>query len=51
MESSLCTFIGIFTKEINCDGEKIRPQKIVIPIIQRDYAQGRNSLEINRVRK
>lgn len=51
LESSLCTFIDIFTKEIDCgDGKKICPQKIIIPIIQRDYAQGRDSVEIRRVR-
>lgn len=51
MESSLCTFIDIFKKEIDCGkGEKLCPQKIIIPIIQRDYAQGRNSAGIGRVR-
>lgn len=51
MESSLSTFIEIFNREIDCgEGKKIIPKKIVIPIIQRDYAQGRNSVGIGRVR-
>ena len=51
MESSLCTFIEIFTKEMDCgDGKKLCPKKIIIPIVQRDYAQGRDSTGINRVR-
>lgn len=32
-------------------GDKINVQKIIIPIIQRDYAQGRNTATIKRVRK
>lgn len=39
------TFKNIF------DGDKINVQKIIIPIIQRDYAQGRNTSNIKRVRK
>ena len=51
MESSLCTFIDILSKEIDCGGgKKIIPTKIIIPIIQRDYAQGRDSAEIKRIR-
>ena len=51
MKNSLCTFIKIFNREIDCgEGKKIIPKKIVIPIIQRDYAQGRNSVGIGRVR-
>ncbi len=44
MDTTRYTFIGIF------DTEKIALQKIVIPIIQRDYAQGREEAEISRVR-
>lgn len=51
MKSSLCTFIDIFRKEVDCgDDKKICPKKIIIPIIQRDYAQGRDSVGIGRVR-
>lgn len=51
VKSSLCTFMDIFSKEVDCgDGKKICPKKIIIPIIQRDYAQGRDSVGIGRVR-
>ena len=33
------------------DSQEINVQKIIIPIIQRDYAQGRNTTNIKRVRK
>jgi len=51
---TLRTFKNIFDSEIEIDGtEKIfvRPTKIIIPIIQRDYAQGRKNTAVNRVRK
>ena len=54
MANALCTFMNIFKSDIELeDTEKnfVRPQKIIIPIIQRDYAQGRNNLSVNRVRK
>ena len=41
MPESLQTFINIFQGNV---------KKIVIPKIQRDYAQGRNTEEIRRVR-
>lgn len=44
-------FKDIFTSPIEVGGKKIRVQKIIIPIIQRDYAQGRNTANIKRVRK
>ena len=39
MGTTLHTFIDIFKNEFDSDGEMIQVQKIVIPIIQRDYAQ------------
>ena len=52
MSNSLKTFLNLFDSEIQInDNNSIRPKKIVIPIIQRDYAQGRNTPIINRVRK
>lgn len=50
MNTTLHTFMDIFEKEFEDDGEKIQVQKIEIPIIQRDYAQGRKTDKINRVR-
>lgn len=49
MATALHTFMDIFEKEIENQAEPIQLKKIVIPIIQRDYAQGRQSAE--RVRE
>ena len=54
MSNTLKTFINIFDSEIEIDDAKknsVRPTEIVIPIIQRDYAQGRDNFTVNRVRK
>lgn len=49
--TNLYSFIDIFQKEMMTDEGSIPLEKIVIPIIQRDYAQGRrNNNEIERVR-
>lgn len=45
MATALHTFMDIFEKEIDNQSEPIQLKKIVIPIIQRDYAQGRKSAE------
>lgn len=45
MATTLHTFMNIFEKEIDNLSESIQLKKIVIPIIQRDYAQGRESAE------
>ena len=39
------TFMDIFQATFDNDGESVVLQKIVIPIIQRDYAQGRDEKE------
>lgn len=50
MATSLHTLVDIFHTDFEY-GDKPAPlSKIVIPIIQRDYAQGRKSAEITRVR-
>ena len=41
MEAKLYSFIDIFNSEFNTDQEIVRLEQITIPIIQRDYAQGR----------
>lgn len=51
MGTSLHTFIDIFDLKFENDGEESKLNKIVIPIIQRDYAQGRDSSDVNRIRK
>lgn len=50
MSASLHTLSDIFDKEFENNGELVRLKKIVIPIIQRDYAQGRKGAAIKRVR-
>lgn len=50
MGTTLHTFMDIFKNEIESDGERIQVQKIEIPIIQRDYAQGRRTDKIDRIR-
>lgn len=50
MGTSLNTFIEIFNTGFEVDEETVQLKKIAIPIIQRDYAQGRIDAEVNRVR-
>ena len=45
------TFIDIFSAEFSIEDEKVKLSEIVIPKIQRDYAQGRNEADVFRVRK
>ena len=50
MSTTLHSFMDIFETVI-VDGDTAVPlKKIVIPLIQRDYAQGRIDNEVNRVR-
>lgn len=50
METKLYNFIDIFNTYFNVDSERVRLEKIVIPIIQRDYAQGRKVADVARIR-
>ena len=50
MSTALHTFIDIFTADFAIDEETVQLRKIVIPIIQRDYAQGRKDADVKRVR-
>lgn len=50
MNTDIHTFIDIFETAFTDGSETVTIQKIVIPIIQRDYAQGRLTPNINRVR-
>lgn len=50
MNSTLHSFKDIFETAFTDGQETVRLQKIIIPIIQRDYAQGRRDPEIERVR-
>ncbi|MBQ8958074.1 MAG: DUF262 domain-containing protein [Bacteroidales bacterium] len=45
------TFQDLFGENTNAKGETYTIDKIEIPIIQRDYAQGRNSNEAKRIRE
>lgn len=51
MATKLHSFIDIFHETFETDGDSVELKKIVIPIIQRDYAQGRKNTEVDRVRK
>lgn len=46
MSTGLHTLISIFDVGFEVEGETVQLQKIVIPKIQRDYAQGRCDPEI-----
>lgn len=50
MGTSLNTFIEIFNTGFQVDEETVVLKKIEIPMIQRDYAQGRIDPEVNRIR-
>ncbi len=50
MGTSRNTFIEIFNTGFEVGEETVQLKKIAIPIIQRDYAQGRVDTEVNRIR-
>ncbi len=50
MNTKLHSFVDIFETEFQDGPDAVRLKKIVIPIFQRDYAQGRLNPEVNRVR-
>ena len=50
MSTAKHSFIDIFDTDFPIGEEQVRLQKIIIPIIQRDYAQGRNIPNVNRIR-
>lgn len=51
MDTQLHTFMDIFGSEFAVDNEMVSLNRIVIPIIQRDYAQGREDDETRRIRE
>lgn len=51
MSTQLHTFMDLFSTEFPVDDGTVVIQKIIIPIIQRDYAQGRLDADVTRVRK
>lgn len=50
MNTTLNSFMDIFETAFTDGQETVNLKKIIIPIIQRDYAQGRVDPDINRVR-
>ena len=50
MSTTLHSFMDIFETEFEAGEEVVQLQKIAIPLIQRDYAQGRMDGDVNRVR-
>ena len=51
MNTQEYTFQSLFESAFEFEGKSIRLSKIEIPIIQRDYAQGRRNVEVNRIRE
>lgn len=51
MNTRLYSFIDIFDTVFDDEQNSVKINKIVIPIIQRDYAQGRLDADVNRIRK
>ena len=51
MATTLHSFMDIFNTKFEDGAGSIRLQKIIIPIIQRDYAQGRDNPDVARVRE
>lgn len=49
--SNLYSIIALFKATDDAENPSLPLNKIEIPIIQRDYAQGRNVPEVNRIRK
>ena len=50
MEAVRHSFFDIFDTGVEDEQDMVQVKKIIIPIIQRDYAQGRIAPEIERVR-
>lgn len=50
MATTLHSFIDIFDTTFGEGPEAVQLKKIIIPIIQRDYAQGRKGSDVTRVR-
>ncbi len=50
MNSTLHSFMDVFDTSFPYGEKTVKLQKIIIPIIQRDYAQGRRDPEVDRVR-
>lgn len=50
MDTRLHTFMDIFNSDFEVNDEMVKLKRIVIPIIQRDYAQGRVDNETKRIR-
>ncbi len=50
MATTLHSFIDIFDASFGEGADAVRLRRIVIPIIQRDYAQGREGEDVERVR-
>lgn len=49
-DGDIRTFLDIFEKDVTINGQKEKVQRIVIPKIQRDFAQGRQEPNVKRIR-
>ena len=50
MNTTLHSFMDIFETTFTDGEEQVKLQKIIIPMIQRDYAQGRRDPDVDRIR-
>lgn len=50
MNTTMHSFMDIFNTTFSEGQDKVKLQKIIIPIIQRDYAQGRRNPDVDRIR-
>lgn len=50
MKTTLHSLVDIFETTFTDRQESVKLRKIIIPIIQKDYAQGRRDPDIDRVR-
>ena len=51
MATTLHSFMDIFDTTFGEGQEAVQLKKIIIPIIQRDYAQGRKGTDVTRIRE
>lgn len=50
MKGTQHSFIDLFESEYLVGDKKIKLNRILIPMVQRDYAQGREHADVNRIR-
>lgn len=49
-KAQVCSFNELFSLKVASGDDQVEIKRVVIPMVQRDYAQGRNTEEIKRIR-